>query len=135
MGEPRLILLDTHVAVWLALEPKRISAAARREIEDAETRSAELCVCDISLLELAILESKRRFQPTIGFDAFLRQMVERFTVLPISVEVCSTIAKLPSGYPKDPADRIIGATAWVGGMPLITADRKILKTTAFQTIW
>jgi len=42
---------------------------------------------------------------------------------------------LPAGYPKDPADRIIGATALVEGIPLITADREIRKSRALATIW
>jgi PIN domain nuclease of toxin-antitoxin system len=42
---------------------------------------------------------------------------------------------LPASYPEDPADRIIGATALVEGLPLLTADREIRRSKAVQTIW
>lgn len=135
MGQSRLILLDTHVVLWLAFEPHRISAKAQKELEHAELQDEEFAICDISLLELATMEAKRRFEATIGFESFLKQVVERFTILPITVQACSMIPKLPSNYPKDPADRIIGATAWAKGIPLVTADRKILTARAFPTIW
>lgn len=130
-----MILFDTHVVLWLAFEPHRISAAAQKEIENAEARNEEFGISDISLLELATMESKKRFQATIGFESFLRQMVVRFIVVPISVQACSMVPKLPSNYPKDPADRIIGATAWAEGIPLVTADLKIRRAKAFRTIW
>ena len=43
--------------------------------------------------------------------------------------------ELPASYPKDPADRIIGATALVEDMPLVTADRAIRNSRAVPTIW
>jgi PIN domain nuclease of toxin-antitoxin system len=42
---------------------------------------------------------------------------------------------LPASYPKDPSDRIIGATALVEGLSLLTADREIRKSRAVPTIW
>jgi PIN domain nuclease of toxin-antitoxin system len=42
---------------------------------------------------------------------------------------------MPTSYPKDPADRIIGATALVGDIPLLTADRAIRNAKAVPTIW
>jgi PIN domain nuclease of toxin-antitoxin system len=42
---------------------------------------------------------------------------------------------LPPSYPNDPADRIIGATALVEGLPLLTADREIRRSKSVQTIW
>jgi PIN domain nuclease of toxin-antitoxin system len=45
------------------------------------------------------------------------------------------VANLPATYPNDPADHIIGATLLVEGLPLVTADREIRRSKAFQTIW
>ena len=42
--------------------------------------------------------------------------------------------ELPAAYPKDPTDRIIGATALIEGMPLLTADREIRRSRALHTI-
>jgi PIN domain nuclease of toxin-antitoxin system len=130
-----VILIDTHVVLWLAFEPNRVSAAARHEIENARTNGTGVAISDISLLELTTLEGKGRFQTGIGLDAFLQGVTAKFTTVPITVRACCMIPKLPSAYPKDPADRIIGATALAEGIPLVTADEKIRKAKAFETIW
>jgi PIN domain nuclease of toxin-antitoxin system len=57
-----MILLDTHVVVWLALEPARISKKARAAIEDTRHRAEGLAVSDITLLEIATIESKGRIK-------------------------------------------------------------------------
>ena len=130
-----MILVDTHIVLWLAFEPDRVSGLARRAIETARADGSGIAICDISLLELATLEAKGRYQTSIGLDAFLQDVAAKFSTLPTSVRACSMIAKLPADYPKDPADRIIGATAWVEGMALVTADEKIRGAKAFATIW
>ncbi len=130
-----MILLDSHVALWLALEPERISARARTAI-DAERRSGEgLAICDITLAELAAAYGKRRFTLTVPLDIFLEETESRFTVFPITARVCARMAVLPASYPRDPADRLIGATALVHGLSLVTADRAIRRSAALTTIW
>jgi PIN domain nuclease of toxin-antitoxin system len=49
--------------------------------------------------------------------------------------VCARAIAIPTADPKDPADRIIGATALVEGLSLITADRNILRSKVVATIW
>jgi PIN domain nuclease of toxin-antitoxin system len=49
--------------------------------------------------------------------------------------ICVQAFGLPANYPKDPADRIIGATALVEGLSLVTADRAIRNSRAVPTIW
>jgi len=65
----------------------------------------------------------------------LAEVERRFAVLPITGEISLRTLSLPGRYPKDPVDRIIGATALVEGIPLITADRKIRNSGALATIW
>jgi hypothetical protein len=43
--------------------------------------------------------------------------------------------RLPAGFPKDPADRLIAATAIVEGVPLVTADERIRQAKVVQAIW
>jgi len=69
-----------------------------------------LAISDISLLELATLASKGRIELHISLESFLREVEARFVVLPISGRACVLALELPPAYPKDPADRIIGAT-------------------------
>ncbi len=86
-------------------------------------------------MELAALASKGRIHLDISLESFLQEVEARFVVLPISGRACVLSLELPPSYPKDPADRIIAATALVEGLPLLTADRKIRQSKAVQTIW
>jgi PIN domain nuclease of toxin-antitoxin system len=130
-----MILVDTHVVIWLAFDPSQLSAKGRAAIEDARLKSGGLAVSDITLLELAALSSKGRIRLRISLESFLTEVEARFTVLPISGRACVRSLGLPASYPKDPADRIIGATALVEGLSLLTADREIRRSRAFPTIW
>jgi PIN domain nuclease of toxin-antitoxin system len=130
-----VILLDTHVVVWLAFDQEQISKKARNAIDDARKNADGLAISDITLLELATLASKGRIRLGISLESFLQEVEARFIVLPISGRACARITGLPASYPKDPADRIIGATALVEGLYLLTADREIRRSRTVQTIW
>ncbi len=130
-----MILVDTHVVVWLAFDQDQISRKARAAIDNARRSGDGLAVSDITLLELATLASKGRIQLDISLESFLQEVEARFVVLPISGRACVRAIGLPAAYPKDPADRIIGATALVEGLSLLTADREIRRSKALQTIW
>ncbi|MHB8526206.1 MAG: type II toxin-antitoxin system VapC family toxin [Candidatus Acidiferrales bacterium] len=130
-----MILVDTHVVAWLAFDPNRLSRKARAAIDDARRNGDGLAISDITLLELATLASKGRIQLDISLESFLQEVEARFVVLPISGGACVRAIGLPSVYPKDPADRIIGATALVEGLSLLTADREIRRSKALRTIW
>ena len=130
-----MILVDTHVVVWLAFDQDQLSRKARTAIDDARRNAAGLAISDITLLELATLASKGRIHLQISLESFLQEVESRFVVLPISGRACARAMSLPAAYPKDPADRIIGATALVEGLSLLTADRAIRRSRAVQTIW
>lgn len=130
-----MILVDTHVVVWLAFHQDKLSKSAWEAIDHARTSEGGLAISDITLLELATLASKGHLHLNITFESFLQEVEARFTVLPISGRTCARTIALPAAYPKDPADRIIGATALVEGLPLLTADREIRRSKALRTIW
>jgi PIN domain nuclease of toxin-antitoxin system len=130
-----VILLDTHVVVWLAFDQAQLSKRARVVINDARANGDGLAISDITLLELTTLSSKGRIRLEISLESFLREVEARFIVLPISGRACVRALDLPKTYPKDPADRIIGATAIVEGMSLLTADREIRRSRALHAIW
>jgi PIN domain nuclease of toxin-antitoxin system len=130
-----VILVDTHVVVWLAFDQNQISTKARAAIDTARRSGDGLAISDITLLELATLASKGRIRLDISLESFLQEVEARFIVLPISGRACVRAIGLPAAYPKDPADRIIGASALVEGLALVTADRDIRRCKALQTIW
>jgi PIN domain nuclease of toxin-antitoxin system len=130
-----LILLDTHVVIWLAQDYQRISRAAQSKIEDARQKDRGLAISDVSFLEIAQLASHGSINLIPNAETVLTEIERRFVVLPITANIVLQAFKLPASYPKDPADRIIGATALIEDMPLLTADREIRKSRAVPTIW
>jgi PIN domain nuclease of toxin-antitoxin system len=135
VGETQVILVDTHVVVWLAFDQNRISRKARTAIDDARKNADGLAISDITLLELATLARKGRIQLDISLESFLHEVESRFVVLPMTGRICPRAVALPAAYPQDPADRIIAATALVEGLSLLTADREIRRSRAVQTTW
>lgn len=130
-----MILLDTHVVLWLTSEPDRLSAKAKAAIEDSRNSGSGMAICDVSLLELATLVNKGRINLSISLESFLREIENRFTVLPIASSACARTMEFPASYPKDPADRIIATTALADGLTLVTADREIRRSKVVPTIW
>jgi PIN domain nuclease of toxin-antitoxin system len=130
-----LILLDTHVVLWLASGDSRMSQSAQAAIDAARQEGSGLAISDITLMEVAQLSHRRRIAFPAGLEAFLIEVAHRFRVFPITVNIALQAYELPSSYPKDPADRIIGATALVEDIPLLTADREIRRSRAVPTIW
>jgi PIN domain nuclease of toxin-antitoxin system len=135
MGRPILILLDTHVVVWLAQDYQRISRAAQSAIEEARRKDRGLAVSCITLFEIALLASRGRVRLTPDVETVLPEIERHFVVLPITANIAIQAFELPSGYPKDPVDRIIGATALIEDIPLVTADVQIRKSRAVPTVW
>ncbi len=130
-----MILLDTHVVLWVKSDSARLSAKARASINDARKRAEGLTISGITLLELATLAAKGRIQLTISLESMLQEIEAQFVVLPITAHACARTTQLPTNYPNDPADRLIGATALVEGLTLVTADREIRRSKAVPTIW
>ncbi len=130
-----MILLDTHVVIWLALDQERISSRAHDAITDTREGGQGLAVSSMTLLELARLASQKRIELTPNLEAFLRDVELRFAVLPITGRICVQAFEFPANYPKDPADRVIGATAVIEGLKLVTADQAIRQSKAVPTIW
>jgi PIN domain nuclease of toxin-antitoxin system len=133
LGE-QVIFLDTHVLIWMASDPKRLSKKAREAIREAREKTG-VAIAAITLWELAWLAENGRIQVTGSVESFVRETASRVMVEPITPEIAAFAVQLPSGFPKDPADRLIAATAMVEGAPLVTADERIRRTKVVQTIW
>jgi PIN domain nuclease of toxin-antitoxin system len=89
----------------------------------------------MTLMELAMLAARNASLSRKCGIFFVRRMENRFSVLPINAQICASAFALPPRHFKDPADRIIAATALAEGLTLITADREIRKSGVVPTIW
>ena len=130
-----MILLDTHVLLWLLSDPQKISAAAHLAIGQARKDGAPIAICSISLLEISMLARKQRILIGASLEDLLADIESKFAVLPIAVRACMRLTELPENYPGDPVDQMIGATALAEGIPLVTADERIRRAKAMATIW
>ncbi len=128
-------LLDTHILLWWFSEEPRLSKNQLAALEGASDQEP-LSVSDISLWEIAMLESLGR----IVLRGNLRDWLEVAVAPPlvrrlgISPSVAATVASLPDSFHRDPADRIIVATAMVHGASLLTADRRIIDSGLVETL-
>ena len=129
-----MILLDTHVLIWMSSDPGRLSAQARQQIVQAR-RSTGLAVASITLWELAWLAENQRVLYSGSVESFVRETISRVSVKSLTPEIAAVAAHLPDNYPKDPSDRLIGSTAIVLGIPLVTSDEKIHSSGIVECVW
>jgi len=131
-----MILLDTHAVVWLVVEPPRLSRAATSAIRSARSEDG-LAIAAISLWELAVLFSRGILRAHGTVEASVQLLVgsSGATVKPITPTIAALAAQFPPEFPRDPADRLIAATARAEGLTLLTRDREIRKSRLVRTIW
>jgi PIN domain nuclease of toxin-antitoxin system len=113
------LLLDTHLLLWAAGEPKRLSKQARQLINDPEN---ELIFSAASLWEVAIKRGLNR--PDFRADARLlrRGLLDNgYSELPIVSDHVVATESLPPIH-RDPFDRVLIAQATVEGITLLTTD-------------
>ena len=130
-----MILLDTHSAVWVSSDRKRLSNAAVTAIRKASREAARIAIASSTLWEISMLSSKGRILLPTPLTAYLRYLERTFIVLPITAAIAERSTLLTSAYPSDPTDRIIGATAVVHGLRLITSDKAILASGEVDCVW
>lgn len=128
-----VIVLDTHALLWWRDEDRRLSKAARRHIEAASEIGVPTACC----LELATLERRGRITMQGGAARWIRTAVagERVVELPLTSEIAIEAGRLPEGFPGDPVDRIVYATAAAKGARLVTGDRRITAFDPARVIW
>jgi len=113
-----MLNLDTHILVSMLsgdLSPREYGLVVANE----------LAISDVVLWELAKLVQLGRLDMDLDSREF-GQGLRRFSILPITLEIARTSTQLD--FSSDPADEIIAATSIVENVPLMTRDRRILKS-------
>ena len=129
-----MLLLDTQSVIWLAQAPELISHRAQSAIIEVRQMGG-LAISDKTLWEIAWLKNAGRIEVQGTLREFLLTIERNFAVLPITAAVAERSTLFSASYPKDPADRIIGATALANGIELITADKAIRASGEVPCIW
>ena len=130
-----MILLDTHVVIWLALSPEKISSAATTAIRESELAGEIQGISVMTIYEVANAIRLGRIQPAVPHPVFLDRIRSRFKIFPVSEMIALCAAELPAPFHGDPMDRIITATALVANCTLITKDEKIRQANLCKVIW
>ena len=129
-----MILLDTHVLIWLASEPGKLSKKASEAIRGASLAGG-VAIAGITLWEIAWLATHGRIANTGTVEAFVERISSRTAIRPITAKIAALANQFPKTYSADPCDRLIGATALAEGIPLVTKDRNIREYGQIKTIW
>lgn len=125
-------LLDTHVVLWITEDAPRLSARVRALAKSHEADSFGLAA--ITLVEIARLIKSGAITPNASPVDWLDDIVRRFQVLPLTPGIAWCGAGLDWPH-RDPADRLICATALEHKLTLITHDKEITRWGGVPVLW
>ena len=121
-----MILLDTHVLVWLDEASARLGSEAIVHIDTA-FQAGEIAVSAISFWEVAMLVNKDRIRMDMDLSVWRNDLLQQGVIeLPVTGEIGIKAAGLEL-FHGDPADRLIAATALQHSLTLLTADKRMLS--------
>jgi PIN domain nuclease of toxin-antitoxin system len=129
-----LILLDTHVLIWLAAMRKRLSIAALEAIDSG----SELAISHVSAQEIAYLVVRGRLEVDRPLDRWLRDALSVEEVRAVAPTVSASLragSLDPQEFHGDPIDRLIYATAVEHDAQLVTADERLHRFDPERTVW
>ncbi|MGA7924852.1 MAG: type II toxin-antitoxin system VapC family toxin [Candidatus Sulfotelmatobacter sp.] len=119
------LLLDTHIWLWSALEPQRLTRRVDKALADPAN---ELWLSPVSVGELMVLLRQGRLTLPSDVAAWVAKTIEdlKLTEAPLTVEVALAIGSInfPHG---DPAHHFLAATAKVFELTLVTADEHLTR--------
>jgi len=126
------LLLDTHVWIWSQEEVGKLGRRSTESLVDSETG---LFVSTVSTLEIARLVEVGTIELSGKLGSWVEGSLDSLfcSTIEISHEIAGAAYALPQGLHRDPADRILVATARLNGLTLLTADQRILDYRHVQT--
>ena len=128
-----MILLDTHVFIWLASTPEKLSEKARAAIAD---NSSPMHISVVSAWEISLLYRKDRLKLPLSPEQFVEEAVEHLQLieLPLNRKTVQYSVKLPAIH-NDPFDRILVAECQLNRFALVSADKVIAKYPEIDVLW
>ena len=132
-----MYFLDTHILIWFVNDSSSLSTKAKKVIGDCIKNHHDILISSISIWEISMLVNKGRLNLTMDIETWLAhlQKVPNLRFIPVDNEIGYKSTILPGDFHKDPADRMIVASAKKFAVPLITADKEIQKYPHVKTIF
>ena len=132
-----MVVLDTHVLVWWVNGSGSLSVTAEKVIKRTLAQGSEVLVSAISAWEVSMLINKGRLVLSMDVESWFDEVsqIDGVRFIPVDNEIGIKSTVLPGIFHKDPADRMIVATARKLAIPLVTADEKIRSYEHVKTIW
>lgn len=129
-----MIVLDTHALLWWALDPDRLSVVARDRLREMEKSGG--FASSISIWELGVKVRNGRLDMGISVEELARRLERGGVVELVPVDTTVWLKSLALEWAhRDPADRVIVATALLRGVPLLTKDDAIRSYAGITTLW
>lgn len=131
-----MVVLDTHTWIWWVNQSPELSRKAAQGIRKAIAAEA-VYISSISTWEVAMLVRQERLALTMEVRGWIRACAALPFVhfVPVNNDIAVAAVNLPEGLHKDPADRIIAATANFLDIPLVTRDRRLLEYPGVRAFW
>ncbi len=121
-----MILLDTHVLVWMRTDDRRLGKATRKLIAQ-HWPAGRVAAASISFWETALLVARGRIRLSIALEEWReRLLADGLLELPLDGRIALRATGLAAA-PEDPAGRFIAATALIHDAVLVTADEPMLR--------
>ena len=125
-----MILIDTHVLLWLLFSPESLSEKAKSALEDNQC-----CVSMASFWEMAVKISIQKLTLPKSLDEVAAACKDMGIIIDdITLDDCLAVQDLPFIH-RDPFDRVIIAHALTNNLALLTHDGNIQKYSMIETIW
>ncbi len=132
-GTALMLLLDTHVFVWLSSDPRQLSEGARAAVKK---NAGRIFISSISALEMAILVKRKRLTLPLEFPVFWERALSHHGIgeIPVDWRIAHHSVLLPDVH-NDPFDRIIVATAQLHNLAILSKDQTLPSYPDTVVVW
>ena len=123
------LLLDTHIALWLDSGNERLRSSTRALIDDCWQNGGTIFLSSVTAWEIASLVDAGRIELDVPVDAWVQRFLDRpgIEAVPLAHRAAARSYQLNHLEDRDPADRLLIATAIELGCPLVTYDERITQ--------
>jgi len=129
-----VILLDTHALLWWAMDPDQLSPSARDIVGRMETEGGFASA--ISMWELGVKVQRGQLELPLTVETLARRIEQGGVVELLAAGTQTWLRTVALDWPhRDPADRVIVATALIRGLPILTKDETLHAFDGVECIW